>query len=337
MAEAGEVPRDIVCVGASSGGVGALVQFVAQLPVGMPAAVFIVLHTAPGAPGTLAAILGRATPWPVAFAIHGEPIAPGRIRIAPADHHLLLVDGETRLDRGPLENRVRPAVDTLFRSAAVYGGARVVGVVLTGQLSDGSAGARAIVRGGGVVVVQSPDDAEASSMPRAALASAAPEHVVPLRAMGRLLAEVVGRRVPQHAVPPDLALEVDAGMRLGEGSVEANDRLGERAPYTCPDCGGPLWRLAEGGRFRCQLGHAMNLDVLEGAKGQASAQALWIAARTLDERVRLLDDMARSLRRGSQTISAQAYEARADEVRAAAEEVRRLLRSIPPPLDGSDP
>ena len=295
------------------------------------------MHTAPGAPGTLASILGRATPWPVALAVSGEPIKHGRIRIAPPDHHLLLVDDRTVLDRGPVENRVRPAVDTLFRSAAVCCSARVIGIVLTGQLSDGSAGARAITRAGGTVVVQSPDDAESPSMSRAVIVAAQPEHVVPLREMGSLLARLVDARAPVRAPPEDLALEVDAGMRLGDVSVQINDRLGERVPFTCPDCGGPLWRLADGTRFRCQLGHAVNSDILEHAKSQASAQALWVAARTLDERARLLGEMARMVREHAQKGAAEAYEARALEVRTAAEEIRRLIGILPPPLEGGEP
>lgn len=334
MDEAADVVvRDVVCIGASSGGVSALMRLVGQLPPSLPAAVFIVLHTSPGSPGTLASILSRATPLPTALAIHDEPIQPGRIRVAPPDHHLVLSHGRALLDRGPTENRVRPAVDTLFRSAAVACGARVIGIVLTGHLSDGSAGVCAIKRAGGTVIVQSPADAECPSMPRAAIAADSPDHVVPLAEMGALLGRIVGTKARRAVAPEELALEVDAGMRLGDVSVQINDQLGRSAPFTCPDCGGPLWRLAKPPRFRCQLGHAFNDDVLADAQAQTSVQALWVAARTLDERARLLGEMARAQRDMSRGLSAAAYETRAREVREAADEIRRLMSAMPNSLE----
>jgi two-component system, chemotaxis family, protein-glutamate methylesterase/glutaminase len=331
------VTRDVICVGASSGGVTALTKLVAQLPHGLPAAVLVVLHTAPSSPGALPNILARASSWPAKTAVHGEPLAHGRIWVAPPDHHLLVVDGQMVLDRGPPENRVRPAVDTLFRSAAAWCGARCIGVVLTGHLSDGSAGARAIKRTGGVVIAQSPDDAESPSMPRATIELAAPDHVVPLAEMGEVLARVVGTRAPFVPMPDDLAAEVAHGIRFGEGSIEVNDRIGRRAPFICPDCGGPLWHLMDGLRFRCLLGHAYNGDVLERAKAHSSMQALWVAARTLDERARLLTEMAKSQRNSDRTLTADLYEARAVEVRAAADEIRRMIAAVPSPMAEGQP
>jgi two-component system chemotaxis response regulator CheB len=118
-------------------------------------------------------------------------------------------------------------------------------------------------------------------------------------------------------------------MRLGEPSVAINDQLGEQAPFTCPDCGGPLWRLSDPPRFRCQVGHAYHDDVLVDAQAQASTQALWVAARTLDERARMLFDMARRHRDQSHVLSAASYNARAEEVSGAAREIRRLLGAVP--------
>lgn len=331
------VTRDVICVGASSGGVSALSRFVARLPPALPATVLVVLHMSPSSPGALPNILARASGWPTKMAVHGERLVHGRILVAPPDHHLTIVDGHTQLDRGPLENRVRPAVDVLFRSAAAWCGARVIGVVLTGHLSDGSAGARAIKRTGGVVIAQSPDDAESPSMPRATIAIAHPDHVVPLEEMGALLRTIVGTRATAMAVPDDIVLEAPAGLRLGRDAVEVNDQLGSRAALVCPDCGGPLWRLPDNTRFRCLLGHAYNDDVLELAKAQSSARALWVAARTMDERARLLTDMAAAQRKLDHTLTADTYEARAGEVRAAAEEIRRLIAAAPGPVDEGQP
>jgi two-component system chemotaxis response regulator CheB len=188
------------------------------------------------------------------------------------------------------------------------------------------------------VVVQAPHDAEAPSMPRAAIATANPDHIVPLVRMGEIISGLTGTQAPRQSCPEDLTLEVGAAVRLGEASTAINDRLGRAAPHICPDCGGPLWHLSEGrlSRFRCQLGHVMNDDVLAAAKASASTQALWIAARTLDERARLLGDMARSQRSVDRGLSAHAYERRAAEVRGAADEIRRMLATAPPD-EGEEP
>jgi len=165
-------------------------------------------------------ILARASHWPAAMARHGEALEHGRILVAPPDHHLAIVDGRIALDRGPLENRVRPAVDVLFRSAAASCGARVIGVVLTGHLGDGSSGARAIKRAGGLLVVQSPDDAEAPSMPQSAISAAAPDYVVPLAAMGELLCALVGTLAPRIEVP-ETSIQGD-GHALEGGTAQSS-------------------------------------------------------------------------------------------------------------------
>ncbi|HEY1341565.1 MAG TPA: chemotaxis protein CheB, partial [Bryobacteraceae bacterium] len=131
---------DIVVVGASSGGVEALQQFAGGLPRDFPAAVFVVLHLLPWAPSLLPDILSRAGPLTAMHAENDQPIEPGRIYVAPPDRHLLVEEDRMALWRGPKENLHRPAVNALFRSAAVAHRERVVGIVMSGALDDGSAG-----------------------------------------------------------------------------------------------------------------------------------------------------------------------------------------------------
>jgi two-component system, chemotaxis family, protein-glutamate methylesterase/glutaminase len=152
--------RDVIVVGTSAGGVEALKELVADLPRGLPASVLVVLHVAPEAPSLFPAILNRAASLPVAHATAGEPLQHGRIYVAPPDQHLMVVPGRLIVRRGPRQNRHRPAVDPLFRSAAQVYGPRVIGVVLTGTLDDGTAGLQAIKQQGGVAVVQEPREAE---------------------------------------------------------------------------------------------------------------------------------------------------------------------------------
>jgi len=185
------VSRDVVVIGASAGGVAALVELVGGLPPDLPAALFIVVHHPTDAPSKLPRILSRAGSLPAAHATDGERIEPGRIYVAPPDQHLLVRDGFVEVSSGPPEHRLRPAVDPLFRSAAEAYGARVIGVVLTGNLEDGASGLAAIKERGGQAVVQDPANAEYDGMPRSAVEHVAADHVVPLAELAALLTELI--------------------------------------------------------------------------------------------------------------------------------------------------
>ena len=181
--------RDIMIIGASTGGLGALRILFDALPPDLPASVFVVVHV--GATSHLASILDKVSALPVVQAESGASFERGRIHIAPPGKHLLLHDDHILLRRGPRENHARPAIDPLFRSAAATFGGRVIGVVLSGALSDGTAGLRAIERCNGLGVVQDPDEAAMPDMPRSALQHVNVDHVAPIQAMGTLLATLV--------------------------------------------------------------------------------------------------------------------------------------------------
>ena len=183
--------HDIIVIGASSGGVDALSRVIRHLPAELPAAVFVVLHLAADRTSALPAILSRQGRLPVVQAADGEPIVPGRVYVAPPDHHLVVEPGRIALTSGPRENRVRPAIDVLFRSAAAAYPGRTIGVVLTGQLDDGAAGLAAIKASGGITVVQDPAEAQAPSMPRAALDATAVDHIAPVDQIGELLGRLL--------------------------------------------------------------------------------------------------------------------------------------------------
>ncbi len=291
MAAAG---HDIFVIGASAGGIEAVTALVAGLPAELPAAVFVVVHTSPESPGYLGEILRQAGPLPARMAVDGEPVRPGTILVAPPDHHLLLTGDRVRLSRGPRENRARPAIDPLFRSAAATFTSRVAGVILSGLLDDGAAGLRAVKRCGGKALVQEPDDARFPDMPRHALAAVEVDLRLPVRRLGGALTRLARERpAPPPAVPAEILWEV----RMIEGPASARNLLeapGENSDYGCPECGGVLRTMPDRGvvRFRCHTGHGYTLGhLLEEQKEQVEA-ALWAALRRLEEHGKLLTGMA---------------------------------------------
>src|SRR5262249_11318339 len=162
--------HDIVVIGGSAGAIEAMKQICEGLPADFPAAVFLVIHISPTSRSVMPDLLSRAGHMPARHPKDGEAIKRGTIYVAPPDMHLLVQPGHVIFRHGPHENRTRPAIDPLFRSAAVAYRSRVVGVVLSGLLDDGSAGLIAIKSCGGLAIIQEPDDAMWPEMPRNALA-----------------------------------------------------------------------------------------------------------------------------------------------------------------------
>src|SRR5664279_3497771 len=181
----------MVAVGASAGGVEALRLLVAGLSADLPAVVLVVLHQPAGGHSILPRILARAGPLTASHAVHGQALKVAHIAIAPPDQHLLVQRDTTVLSHGPPEHHHRPAVDPLFRSATRWHGNRVIGVVLSGGLTDGADGAAIIALHGGVLLVQDPEDAAHSSMPRAALAAVPHAQTAPVAELGDLIARLV--------------------------------------------------------------------------------------------------------------------------------------------------
>lgn len=184
------VPRCAIAIGASAGGVQALRTLMATLPADLPAAVLVVLHLAPRSRSMLPELLASATRLRVRDLRDDGRVEVGSVYVAVPDHHLCVLDGRIRLDRSPPVRYVRPSVDRLFESVAVGWGRAAIGVILTGSGSDGAAGIIAIKRAGGHTIVQDPDDAEHTGMPRAAIASGFVDSVLPLAAIGADVARV---------------------------------------------------------------------------------------------------------------------------------------------------
>jgi two-component system chemotaxis response regulator CheB len=327
--------RDIIVIGGSAGATAPLKQILSRLPPDLPAAVLIVLHIPAQGIGILSTVASSAGPLPVRQAENGMKIEPGQVYLAAPDHHLLLSEDRVFLGRGPRENMVRPAIDALFRSAAINYGPRVIGVLLSGLLSDGSAGLNAIKRCGGISVVQDPSDAIADEMPRSALEATIIDLCVPGAGMGDVLSDLV-REAPGAAlpIPPEIRLEVEiaAGERIGSDNLLS---MADPAALTCPACGGVLSEVRESRpmRFRCQVGHAFTGDVLAKEQEGRVDEALRVALRIIEERAELVQRMAADGRRSGRPAVAEMYQARAAEYREYADMIRRVvLKSLDPPV-----
>lgn len=305
--------HDIVAIGASAGGVELLLDLAPELPPRLPAAVFVVVHTAPDFLSPLPQLLSARGPLPAVHPLHGDRIEPGRIYVAPPDTHLQVAPGFVQVVRGAKENGHRPAVDALFRTAARAYGARVIAVVLSGHQDCGTAGMLSVKARGGIAVVQDPATAAAREMPQSVLRQVEVDHVVQPAELPGLLARLVAEPVaPRRAAAPSAAL----------GALEG-DRAGGPVDLVCPLCNGVLTQAELGtfDHFRCHEGHAFSLESLAREQEDEMERALWAAARSLDEGAALSDRLAVHADEGARARFAE----RANAQRRSAERIRELL------------
>jgi two-component system chemotaxis response regulator CheB len=333
--------RDIVVVGASAGGIEALSGFVSGLPADFPGAIFVVVHTSPEAPSILPRLLARAGRLPAKHAESGEPIVAGRIYVAPPDWHLLVRPGYVELTHGPRENHARPAVDPLFRSASRAYGPRVVGVVLSGALGDGTAGLLAIKARGGTAVVQDPAEALVEGMPSSALKLVDVDRVLPAADIAPALVRYAGESIATRGGAEMSDLEAQATAVIREDIAEQADdrRQHELTLFTCPDCGGTMWQVDEGPllRFRCHVGHTFGPEALLALKSEEIEAALWSCVRLLTERATLTRQLATRTTANGNGGRARRAEEQAELNERHARVVRELLESLPNPIGQTAP
>lgn len=317
--------HDIIVLGASAGGVQALSQVIGELPRDLPSAVFVVLHVARYGASAMPAILSRAGALPARHPSEGEAIEAGKVYVAPPDHHIVLEDGHVRLSRAPSENGHRPAVDVLFRTAAYSYGNRVVGVVLTGNLDDGTAGLAEIKTSGGVAVVQDPAEADHPGMPTSAVQNVQVDHVLPLAEIAPLLV----RLAHQPVGPDNPALERRKAPMMKEELERGDDREvgGKPSSLTCPECGGSLWesQASELVHFRCRTGHAYAPESLLAKQSDLLENSLWAAVRALLENAALARRMERWMEQRGNEAGRNRYGNRAQEAEMYAEALRKML------------
>ncbi|MBW8687068.1 chemotaxis protein CheB [Chitinophaga rhizophila] len=305
--------RNIIVIGASAGGFDAIKRIVADLPADLAASIFVVWHMSANTTGILPHVLNMLGTLPATQALDGELISENHIYVAPPDRHLLLENGYIRVTRGPKENRFRPAIDPLFRSAALAYGPRVIGIELSGALDDGAAGMWAIKQQGGLAIVQDPSDAEVPSMPKTTMDAVDVDYVLPVHEIGLLLTRLVKDDVAiEEQLPANhkkmLQKEVAIAM---EDSVVSRSvfNAGELTTYTCPECHGVLSALREGGRirFRCHTGHAFTAESLLAGITENIEESLWNAIRNVQESALLLNHMGDHFAEANQAKLAAMY------------------------------
>jgi two-component system chemotaxis response regulator CheB len=316
--------RDIVVIGTSAGALDALDKFMRGLPNGLPnATIFIVRHMSPEGTGKeLLHRLRKHMGFKCELARNNQAFERGRVYIAPPDYHLLIKRRTVLVTKGARENRYRPGIDPMFRSAAVAHGPGVVGVILSGALDDGTAGLIAIHKCGGVTVVQDPEDAAYPQMPQSALANLKVDHCVAASGLGVLLEKLTHQaRGPRRRIPSDIRTEALIAERVVSDVAQVNG-LGSQVPYNCPNCGGVLWEMKAPGprRYRCHTGHSFTDSSLLTIQLEKIEETLWVSLRMFEERKNLLNMIAGGGRNGT-------YAQRAKETEVHIERIRTMLLS----------
>jgi two-component system, chemotaxis family, protein-glutamate methylesterase/glutaminase len=321
----------IIVIGASAGGFDALKKIVRELPVDFGASIFIVWHISPDIRGILPQVLNRENKIFAAHAYNNEEIKPNRIYVAPPDHHMLIQDGQIRITHGPKENRFRPAVDPLFRSAAYAYGSHVIGVILSGALDDGTAGLWTVKHYGGIAVVQNPLDAEVPSMPENALRAVQVDHNVPVSEIASLLARLSKEPVVQKPhVAKDEQTKKEIDIAAEENALEKGIMaFGELTPFTCPECHGVLSRLQNEHiiRYRCHTGHAYTVDALVAGLTEKIEDSLYSAIRGMDESIMLLNHLGDHYAEANQPKMAALLFKKAQQAASRAQFVRNAALS----------
>jgi two-component system, chemotaxis family, protein-glutamate methylesterase/glutaminase len=329
--------HDIVVIGASAGGIESLTKLVRELPKEFGASVFIVQHLSPHRESALPRILQRVSKLPVSLASDKQPVAKNKIFIAPPDKHLILENHHIKLFRGPKENHSRPSIDVLFRSAALAYADRVVGVVLSGILDDGTAGLKAIKDVGGVAIVQDPNEAIHPGMPMNAANEVKVDAVLPLNEIAAELNKLVDggkkrKKKSKEKIDTRLAKKEIQMSKLTSKNIKEEGEYGSPSVFSCPDCRGVLWEIQDGNfvRFRCRTGHGYLPEILSEEQSEVIESSLWAALTALEEKSSLSMRLAKKFTSFGDAIAADRFRSKSQDALEKAKVLRQILMEEEP-------
>lgn len=325
----GAPAKSVIVIGSSAGGVEPVSLLLSGLPSDLNAAVLIVQQTPGHSPNELARMLNKRCNLPVAIPDDGVKILTGHVYLAPPNQHLMVKQQSICLGNGPKENRSRPAIDVLFRTAAHAYGPHVIGVVLSGVLNDGTAGLMSIKTHGGTSIVQDPDEAVFDGMPRSAIALTRVDQVLKAAEIGPALGTLmntIGEEGGSHTMP-EYKDQADVGEAGGPG-IDTMQAIPPSA-LTCPSCGGAVWQVQEQSLtlFKCHVGHGYTAELMLEEQSEAVDQAAWVLLRSIDESVYLRRKLAEWARQTGRLEEAAFHEQQAADARGQAEAFRGLLLS----------
>ncbi len=329
--------NNLVVIGASAGGVEALLSLFSQLPSNLNAAVLVVLHVPATGTSILPTILNRKSHMPASHITNGQEMHPHHIYIAPPNFHMMVSDGKMLLSSGPRVNGVRPSIDTLFLSAAQSQASRLIGVILSGTMMDGTMGLRKIEENGGDTIVQDPAEAAFPGLPLHAIEKVDVDYVLPIE-------EIAGTIVRLMQEPPKRRAKFAAELGMEEEQQELHTdhelfagggNTSPRSLLTCPECGGVLWEVTERGivQYVCQVGHTFSEESMVSEQDGAVEHALWSAVRILEEKAMLSRRLASRAEEYGMRRSTQSFLQAADDAEAKGNAIRSLLKGSAGPVE----
>lgn len=321
-------PKFIVVIGASAGGLNALKELTGGLQKGLDVAYCIVLHLSRKGIGDFVVhTLKSATSMPCSLASDGGNIHKDHIYVARPNQHLLIKDAKFLLGPGPEENRFRPSIDVLFRSAAVAYSSHAIGIILSGMLDDGTSGMWAIKRSGGSCLVQDPNEAEYPDMPMSVINNMEVDHVLKLEDFGGVIAQVLKLKKGKKKPVPKEVINESVIAEKTAVSIADIEKIAKTSVFACPDCGGNLWEVKGDivKRYRCHIGHAYTERDLVVKQAEVAGNTLWVALRMMEERKHMLKKMEIDSAKKGHKASSLRHISKHDEMERHIEKLKKIL------------
>jgi two-component system chemotaxis response regulator CheB len=323
--------RNLIVIGASAGGFEAIAKVISGFSPNDEAAVIVVIHMSRKSNSRIIAdMFSKSTSLHCLIAAEGMPIERGHLYVALTDHHVMVKGNELLVRQGPHENRYRPSIDVLFRSAAVNFGNRTIGIILSGLLDDGTSGMWAIKQAGGLCIVQNPLEAQFSSMPRSVLNKIEVDYIEYLEDIPDVLKNIINNPLPpEKAVPVELQIEADITNKM-MSDIDNLKAIAERSDFVCPECGGGLWHVKNDPvqRYRCHTGHVYTEKLLEDLQDEKIEESIWVSIRMLEEKSNLLHLMAKRDSKGSNPESVKGTMRRVEEMDKHISRLKSLLHKF---------